>query len=106
MKELIEDYERRLKNIAELIEDNKGLKTATLRLNTKANCYRTFISELKNLDLASIKNCAIIDYIENDAEIAMPINELMHDDGRHLTKKEYGKVLLKYLVLELRKHYS
>jgi len=44
----------------------------------------------------------LIDYIENDAEIAMPINELMHEDGRHLSKKEYGKVLLKYLVKELR----
>ena len=47
----------------------------------------------------------IINYIENDAEIAMPINELMHEDGRHLTKKEYGHVLLKYLVIELREHY-
>lgn len=47
----------------------------------------------------------IIKYIENDAEIAMPINELMHEDGRHLTKKEYGHVLLKYLVIELREHF-
>lgn len=45
---------------------------------------------------------ALIDYIENEAEIAMPINELMHEEGRHLTKKEYGEVLLKYLVKELR----
>ena len=47
----------------------------------------------------------IINYIENDAEIAMPINELMHEDGRHLTKKEYGHVLLKYIVIELREHF-
>ncbi len=56
-------------------------------------------------DLFSVSNSELIDYIENDAEIAMPINELMHEDGRHLTKKEYGKVLLKYLVKELREHY-
>lgn len=44
----------------------------------------------------------MIDYIENDAEIAMPIGELMNEDGTHLTKNEYGKVLLKYLVKELK----
>ena len=47
----------------------------------------------------------IINYIENEAEIAMPVNELMHESGRHLTKKEYGHVLLKYLVIELREHF-
>ncbi len=47
----------------------------------------------------------IINYIETDAEIAMPINELMNEDGTHLTKKEYGKVLLKYLVIKLRERY-
>lgn len=47
----------------------------------------------------------IINYIENEAEIAMPANELMHESGRHLTKKEYGEVLLKYLVIELREHF-
>lgn len=47
----------------------------------------------------------IINYIENEAEIAIPINELMHEEGRHLTKKEYGHVLLKFLVKELREHY-
>jgi hypothetical protein len=47
----------------------------------------------------------LISYIENDAEISMPINELMNEDGTHLTKKEYGKVLLKYLCIELREHF-
>jgi len=51
-----------------------------------------------------IESC-LIDYIENDAEIAIPIDELMHEEGRHLTKKEYGKVLIKYLVKELRERY-
>jgi len=59
----------------------------------------------KALHIGSVSNSALIDYIENDAEIAMPINELMHEDGRHLTKKEYGKVLIKYLVKELRERY-
>jgi hypothetical protein len=53
-------------------------------------------------EVANAHAASLIDYIENNAEIAMPINELMHEDGRHLSKKEYGKVLLKYLVKELR----
>jgi lysophospholipase L1-like esterase len=47
----------------------------------------------------------LISYIENDAEIAIPINELMNEDGTHFTKKEYGKVLLKYLCIELREYF-
>ncbi len=47
----------------------------------------------------------IINYIEDEAEIAMPVNELMHESGRRLTEKEYGHVLLKYLVIELREHF-
>jgi hypothetical protein len=46
MKDLIEDYERRLKTVnAEL---KKGGNDLTInRLGTKASCYRTFIAELK-----------------------------------------------------------
>ena len=47
----------------------------------------------------------IINYIENEAEILIPVEELMHESGRHLTKKEYGLVLLKHLVIELREHF-
>ena len=45
---------------------------------------------------------ALIDYIENHAEIPIPIDEMFNEDGNHITKKEYGKVLLKHLVEELR----
>jgi hypothetical protein len=48
----------------------------------------------------------IISYIENEAEILIPIEDLVHESGKHLTKKEYGYVLLKHLVIELRKHFS
>lgn len=44
----------------------------------------------------------VIDYIESEAEIAIPLGELIHEDGRKLTKREYGLVLIKYLVEELR----
>ena len=71
-------------------------------------------TKLKNKDLnsndakpvlAEVRE-QIIDYIENEAEIAIPIDELTHESGRSLTKKEYGHVLLKYLVKELREHFS
>ena len=44
----------------------------------------------------------LIYYIENDSMILMPIDEFFNDAGEHITKKEYGKVLLKYLCIELR----
>ena len=61
--------------------------------------------ELNTLPIPVVSNRALIDYIENDAEIAMPIDEFFNEDGTHITKKQYGKVLLKYLVKELREHY-
>lgn len=46
MKQLIEDYERRLKTINTELE--KGGNDLTInRLGTKASCYRTFIAEIK-----------------------------------------------------------
>lgn len=59
----------------------------------------------KNDLLPRVSNSALIDYIENDAEIAMPIDEFFNEDGSNITKKQYGKVLLKYIVKELREHY-
>lgn len=61
----------------------------------------------EQLALSGVSKCAdeVIKYIENDAEIAMPVNELMHEDGRRLSKKEYGHVLLKYLIVELKERF-
>ena len=70
-------------------------------------------SELKALtealNIQNVSNSELIDYIENDAEIPIPINELMkNEDGlsRAITKREYGLVLIKYLVKELRVKYN
>ena len=51
----------------------------------------------------SVEN--IIKYIEEEAKISIPINELMHEDGRHITKKEFSHVLLKYLTKELKEKF-
>ena len=68
------------------------------------NEYYNAYHEYRKQNEPTIKD--VIDYIEKDADIAMPICELIHDDGTHFTKKEYGKVLLKYLVKELRNHFK
>lgn len=47
----------------------------------------------------------IINYIENDAEIMIPIELLFNSDGSHITKTEYGKVVLEILCAELREHF-
>lgn len=47
----------------------------------------------------------IISYIENDAEIMIPIERFFNPDGSHITKKEYGKVVLEILCVELREHF-
>ena len=47
----------------------------------------------------------VIKYIENDAEIAIPIERFFDALGNHITKKEYGKILLEILCKELREHF-
>lgn len=47
----------------------------------------------------------LISYIENDAEIAIPIERFFNKDGNAITKKEYGKILLEILCVELREHF-
>lgn len=49
MEQLIEDYKRRLFTIQQMIEeDDQKNVIKTTRLQTKASCYRTFITELES----------------------------------------------------------
>lgn len=51
MKQLLEDYKRKLISLNKMIKDDKenpfNELEKTLRLRTKASCYRTFITELE-----------------------------------------------------------
>lgn len=50
MEQLLEDYQRRLKTITEMINNLPSDcpdKPEHIRLTTKRSCYKTFISELK-----------------------------------------------------------
>lgn len=56
-------------------------------------------------DILSINNKVLIDYIEQ-AEIGIPIDDYFCEDGAtRITKKQYGKVLIKYLVKDLRERF-
>ena len=46
IKILIEDYERRLNTIDNQLEKGGNTREMINRLNVKAGCYRTFLSEL------------------------------------------------------------
>jgi hypothetical protein len=61
----------------------------------------------KSGNKSAVNSCAedIIKYIENDAEIAMPMDELMHPNGTHLTKKTVWSCIVKIFVKELRERY-
>ena len=53
MKELLEDYKRRLITVNKMIDglEFQDINTDTVkRYRTKASCYRTFISELEKLN--------------------------------------------------------
>lgn len=46
MKQLLEDYQRRLKSLKRVLE-NGGNDITITRIGTKMSCYRTFITELE-----------------------------------------------------------
>ena len=70
MKQLIEDYERRLKTV--MAELEKGGNDLTInRLGTKASCYRTFLTELNRaLTIQRVSSCyAIFDEEDNIVQL-------------------------------------
>lgn len=90
----------RTKNIKNLISGNVDMGTFGL-VELELLAIEKEIEELRNTNIISVQE-ELINYIENDAEIAIPINEMFNENGGHITKKEYGLILLKYLVTELR----
>lgn len=58
MKQLIEDYERRLQTAETMLKEKDYSSVAQAeRIKTKASCYRTFIAELKQqCNIANVVN--------------------------------------------------
>ena len=58
MNELIEDYQRKINTINELLKDSSNSEETISRLKTKAGCYRSFLTDLKRaLNIDSVSNC-------------------------------------------------
>jgi len=57
MNELIEDYQRKINSVNELLKDKDDYDDETInRLKIKVGCYRAFLTDLKralNIDLVS-----------------------------------------------------
>lgn len=70
--------------------------------NTEHNMH---VSQHNSNEMLAEVREQIISYIENDAEIAIPIDRFFNEDGSHITKKQYGKILLEVLCQELREHF-
>lgn len=66
---------------------------------------RHYMDWVEEIIEAYIKLSGMVNYIETDAEIAIPIERLFKD-GNHITKKEYGLVLIEFLCKELRDKYG
>ena len=47
MNELIEDYQRKVKALEELLRDNSNSEETVKRLKIKVGCYRSFLTDLK-----------------------------------------------------------
>lgn len=55
------------------------------------------------MDEETIK--ALIEYIREEAEIAIPIKKLFNPDGSHITKKKYGVIVLETLADEIERKF-
>ncbi len=56
MNELIEDYQRKINNINELLKDSSNSEETITRLKIKVGCYRSFLTDLNralNIDIVS-----------------------------------------------------
>lgn len=54
MNELIEDYQRKINSVNELLKDKTNSEETINRLTTKVGCYRSFLTDLKralNIDI-------------------------------------------------------
>lgn len=99
-----ENLTQQLKNIRlDLLGASKTIIEQQSQIDEYTHTLEGSQEHVKQLqDKLEIEISNIINYIEKDAEIAMPIDELINLNGSHITKKQYGLVLLKYLVIELR----
>ena len=90
MNELIEDYQRKINTINELLKDSSNSEETINRLKIKVGCYRSFLTDLNralNIDLVSktfiCGNCLISeDKCECKKALDFGMVEEYYDDKR------------------------
>ena len=78
MNELIEDYQRKINSVSELLKDKTNSEETINRLKIKVGCYRSFLVDLNralNIDLVMLTPDAIAKHIGWDGYHHMMINE-------------------------------
>ncbi len=58
MNELIEDYQRKINTINELLKDSSNSEDTIKRLKIKVGCYRSFLTDLNRaLNIDNVSRC-------------------------------------------------
>jgi len=81
MNELIEDYQRKISSVKELLKNKDNDEETITRLKIKVGCYRSFLTDLKralNIDLVSHCYYQVVynSYDDNIEEVTSPLPTL------------------------------
>lgn len=93
------------KNIEELkYQCTKATRPLTATENQIADAFweEGMKTQANSSELYTIDQ--IIDII-NDCKLEVPIDKLFNDNGNHITKKEYGHILVKIMCDEIKMNY-
>jgi hypothetical protein len=102
MKELIEDYKRRLKTAEEMI-NGSGYQEQNKKEAVKISCYREFISELERLSAIELPTDEEIEKeftIDEDYEYLIP--ELKDEVRMKMTNRRIGAKRIRDLIRDRR----
>lgn len=105
----MEEFKRFLENkYRTLITESRGslyTPTDTHHLYARIDAMVALIDEFEKIrETAMGKSVDISDiaaYIKNDSVCLIPVDKMFNADGTHITKNQYGKVLLDVLAQEL-----
>ena len=62
MNELIEDYQRKISSVNELLKNKDNDEETITRLKIKVGCYRSFLTDLKRaLNIDIVMSCGMCD---------------------------------------------
>tara|TARA_R110001632_G_scaffold13447_2_gene46204 strand:+ start:289 stop:570 length:282 start_codon:yes stop_codon:yes gene_type:complete len=90
MNELIEDYQRKINSVNELLKNKDNDKETINRLKIKVGCYRSFLTDLNR--------AFNIDDVSNQRELLIAYDEYwMGKENIKVVKGEYLKEIDEFL---------